>query len=395
MEALFGYVAANRRSPKGKTPSKDTSAPSTKIFLLDAKKSQNIAIVLKSLAVSQDEILDALNDGKGLNADTLDKLVRIAPTEEEQSLILEYEGETARLAAAESFLYHILKAVPSAFKRLSAMLFRLNYDSEILEIKDSLQILELGCKELKNQRIFVKLLEAVLKAGNRMNSGTARGNAQAFNLASLRKLSDVKSADGKTTLLHFVVEEVVRSEGKRVLLNRNGSLSHSSSRSSSNSSENFETNAASSEQREREYVTLGLPIVGGISSEFSNVKKAAHIDYNTLVGSIPALSTRIVEIQELVSQCKNGEGGYFVKEMDHFILNAEEELKLVREEQTRVLQLIKRTTEYYQGGASRDTAEQNLQLFVKVKDFMGMVDQACIEITRNMQKRKTHKASSG
>ncbi|MED6170162.1 hypothetical protein PIB30_028248 [Stylosanthes scabra] len=379
MEALFGYVAKNRRSPKGKNPSNDTAAGSTRIFLLDSRKSQNIAIVVKSLAISRDEIIDAVTDGRGLNADTLEKLVRIAPTEEEQSLIIEYKGDPAILASAESFLFHILKSVPSAFKRLIAMLFRLNYTSEILEIKESLQVLELGCKELKSQRIFVKLLEAVLKAGNRMNAGTARGNAQAFNLASLRKLSDVKSTDGKTTLLHFVVEEVVQSEGKRI---------------SKNSGEINEKNAASEEQREREYITLGLPIVGGISSEFSNVKKAAIIDYNTLVGSISALSSRIIEIQELVSQCRDGEGGYFAKEMDNFVQNSKEELKFVREEQARVMQVIKRTRDYYQGGASRESAEQSLQLFVIVKDFMGMVDQACVEIARHMQKRKTHKAAS-
>ncbi|KAK7362061.1 hypothetical protein VNO77_04161 [Canavalia gladiata] len=397
MEALFGYVATNRRSPKGQNhstiPSKDASASSAKTFLLEPRKSQNIAIVLKSLAVSQGDIVEALNDGKGLNADTLEKLSRVSPTEEEQSLILQYKGDPARLAAAESFLYNLLKAVPSAFKRLNAMLFRLNYASEIQEVKESLHTIELGCKELRSQGLFVKLLEAVLKAGNRMNAGTARGNAQAFNLASLRKLSDVKSTNGKTTLLHFVVEEVVRSEGKRVALNRNGSLSRSSSRSSSNSNGNYENNAASNEQLEREYITLGLPIVGGISSEFSNVKKAAHVDYNNLVGSISSLSTRLAEIQKLVSLCGNGGGGYFVKEMDHFVANAEEELKLLRDKQTSVLQLVKKTTQYYQGGASKDTAEDNLQLFVTVKDFLGMVDQTCIEIARDMQKKKTPKAN--
>jgi len=399
MEALFGYVAANSKSntPKGKESTSPSRDASTNAFILDPRKSQNTAIVLKSLAVSRKEIIDALVDGHGLNADTIEKLSRIAPTEEEQSNILEYEGDTEKLAAAESFLYHILKAVPSAFKRLNAILFRLNYDAEIVEIKEFLQTLELGCKELRNQGVFVKLLEAVLKAGNRMNAGTNRGNAQAFNLVSLRKLSDVKSTDGKTTLLHFVVEEVVRSEGKRAVLNRNHSLSRSSSNrssSSSSSSGDSKNSATSNEQKQREYTTLGLAIVGGVSSEFSNVKKVALTDYNSFVGSISALSARIVEIRQLVLQCgSNGKGGKFVREMNHFLENAEKELQLVREEQTRIMQLVKRTTEYYQGGASKDGAgEQTLYLFVIVKDFLGMVDQACIEIARNMQKKKTSKA---
>ncbi|CAK8536913.1 unnamed protein product [Lathyrus sativus] len=396
MEALFGYVAVkpNDNTLKGKestSPSKDAS---TNAFILDPRKSQNTAIVLKSLAVSRKEIIDALLDGQGLNADTIEKLSRIAPTEEEQSHILEYEGDTTKLAAAESFLYHILKAVPSAFKRLNAILFRLNYDSEIKEIKEILQTLEMACKELRSQGVFVKLLEAVLKAGNRMNAGTNRGNAQAFNLVSLRKLSDVKSVDGKTTLLHFVVEEVVRSEGKRAVLNRNHSLTRSFSRSSSSSSIGDSKNSATSnEQKLMEYIKLGLPIVGGVSAEFSNAKKIALTDYNSFAGSVTTLSAKIGEIRQLVSQCGNDKGGKFVRDMNHFLENSEKDLQLVREEQTRIMQLVKRTTDYYQGGASKDSAgEQALYLFVIVKDFLGMVDQACIEIARNMQKKKTSKA---
>ncbi|XWS60661.1 hypothetical protein CRYUN_Cryun07bG0055100 [Craigia yunnanensis] len=104
-----------------------------------------------------------------------------------------------RLADAESFLYYVLKAVPSAFIRIDAMLFRCNYDSEILNLKESIKTLELACKDLRSRRLFLELLEAILKAGNRMNAGTARGNALCFNLSALQKLSDVKSTDGKTT----------------------------------------------------------------------------------------------------------------------------------------------------------------------------------------------------
>jgi hypothetical protein len=45
-----------------------------------------------------------------------------------------------------------------------------------------------------------------------MNVGTNWGQAKAFKLDSLLKLADGKGTDGKTTLLHFVVQEIVRSE---------------------------------------------------------------------------------------------------------------------------------------------------------------------------------------
>ncbi|MBA0738782.1 hypothetical protein Gogos_012106 [Gossypium gossypioides] len=391
MEALFGYVATNRKSPTGDSSSKNTQSVNngspSQIMVLDARKSQNIAIVLKSLALSRRELLDALNEGQGLEADTLEKLMRIAPTEEEQSQILDFDGDPTRLADADSFLFHILKALPSAFTRLNAMQFRSNYDLEILHMKESLQALELGCKELRSQRLFMKLLEAILKAGNRMNAGTARGNAQAFNLTSLLKLSDVKSTDGKTTLLHFVVEEVVRSEGKKCFISR----SHSLTRSSSRSSNSISGNSTSKEDREKEYVTLGLPVVGGLSAEFTNVKKAAAIDFKIFSGTCSALAARVAEIKQLVLQCMaDGKGG-FVQEMKGFIEDAEEELKVIREEQKRVMDVVKRTTEYYQAGASKDP----FQVFIIVKDFLAMVDQVCVEIARNQQRRKSSTANYG
>ncbi|KAE8722653.1 Formin-like protein 4 [Hibiscus syriacus] len=390
MEALFGYVATNKKSPTGEKNTKSANTGSSaQIMVLDPRKSQNIAIVLKSLALSRKELLDALNEGQGLEADTLEKLMRIAPTEEEQSQILDFDGDPMRLADAESYLFHILKALPSAFTRLTAMQFRLNYDLEVLHMKESLQTLELGCKELRSQRLFMKLLEAILKAGNRMNAGTARGNAQAFNLTSLLKLSDVKSMDGKTTLLHFVVEEVVRSEGKKCFISRSHSLSRSSS--SSRNNHNTSGNSTAKVDRVKEYVTLGLPVVGGLSAEFTNVKKAATIDFNTFSGTCSALAARVAETKHLVVQCMaDGKGG-FVQEMKGFVDTAEEELKALREEQRRVMDNVRRTTEYYQAGASKD----QFQVFVIVKDFLTMVDQACVEIARNQQRRKSSTANYG
>ncbi|KAM0987359.1 hypothetical protein ACFXTH_011485 [Malus domestica] len=396
MEALFGTVATKRLSPgrdsSQANPRGANVGPSAQICLLDSRKSQNIAIVIKSLTISRKELLDVLMEGRGLDVETLEKLARIAPTEEEQSQILEYSGDPTRLADAEFFLYHILKAVPSAFIRFNAMLFRYNYDVEIASLKESVQTLELGCKELRTRGLFMKLLEAILKAGNRMNAGTSRGNAQAFNLSSLRKLSDVRSSDGKTTLLNFVVEEVVRSEGKRCVINTNHSLSRSNSQSHNRnpSAENIKPK----EEREREYMTLGLPVVGGISAEFSNVKKAASMDHDSFARMCSALTTRVVETRELLLQCEN-DGGRFVRDMKGFLKAAEEELKVVREEQKRVMELVKKTTEYYQAGASKDKGAHPFQLFVIVKDFLGMVDQACVEISRNIQKKKAVAASLG
>ncbi|XP_047318704.1 formin-like protein 4 [Impatiens glandulifera] len=396
MEALFGYVATNRKSPKrGESSSSiEKSNQSSQIFILDPRKSQNIAIVVRSLGISKRELVDSIIDGHGLNVETLERLTRIAPTHEEETAILQFNGDPEKLADAESFLYHLLKSIPTAFPRLNAMLFRSNYVPETLFLKESLQTLEKACKELRTRGLFLKLLEAILKAGNRMNAGTTRGNAQAFNLSALRKLSDVKSIDGKTTLLYFVVEEVVRAEGKRCLINKSRSISRTNSQSSQNS--NIST--TSNQDKEKEYIMLGLPVVGGLSSEFGTVKKSATMDYDTLSKTYPSLITRLNEIQQILDKIKKSggdEGVGFAKEMKSFLELAGEELRVLKEEEEKVMELVKKTTDYYQTGNSKESEANPLHLFVIIKDFLGMVDQTCIEIARNMQKRRSVGSNDG
>ncbi|XP_050377986.1 formin-like protein 4 [Argentina anserina] len=389
MENLFGYNITKGQTTETNNnvsaSTKSNAAPTAQVFLLDPRKSQNTAIVLKSLTISRKEIINGLLDGHGLGSETLEKLTKISPTKEEEIKILQFNGNPNKLADAESFLYHILKAVPSAFSRFNAMLFQANYDPEILHLKESLQTLELGCKELRSRGFFLKLLEAILKAGNRMNAGTARGNAQGFNLSALLKLSDVKSTDAKTTLLHFVVEQVAQSEGRGLVINQRSQTSKPNS-----------DNLTAEEKREK-YLIQGLPLLGGLSFELSNVKKAATIDYDSLIRISFTLTSRVDEIRKVLTQCCSAESetGGFAREMKVFLEECEEELKVVREEQTRVMELVKRTTEYYQAGAAKEKEAQPLQLFVIVRGFLDMVDLVCAEISRQVQRKSTSTTTVG
>ncbi|XP_042017107.1 formin-like protein 8 [Salvia splendens] len=357
MEALFGYT--DQKPSERNKNSSSIAAPSTQIFILHPRKSQNTAIVIKSLQISRREIVEAAMEGRGLNAETLEKLTKICPTQEETTKILQFTGDPAKLADAEAFLHHILREIPSAFVRFNAMLFRESYEPEILHLKESLQTCELGCNELRSGGVFFKFLEAILKAGNRLNAGTNWGNAQGFNLTSLRRLSDVKSADGKTTLLHFVVEQVAKSEGKR--------------------------KGEETEMEERESLMLGLPAVEALNAEFCNVKRAARVDYEGLTGTCEALAARVDEIKRLLRRGDGGEVGRFAAEMWGFLEGCEEELIVVREEERRVVELMRKTNVYYQTGVKGGNP---LQLFVMVKDFLESVDRVCGEIRKKLEKKR-------
>ena len=67
---------------------------------------------------------------------------------------------------------------------------------------------------------------------------------------------------------------------------------------------------------------------------------------------------------------------------------AEQELNELKGNQEKVLELVQRTTEYYHTGATKDKNAHPLQLFIIVRDFLGMVDQACVDIKRKLQQQK-------
>ncbi|KAK9213782.1 hypothetical protein WN944_005767 [Citrus x changshan-huyou] len=292
IENMFGYSTINRRlyerSKTSMSSGSSNAAPTKQLFILEPCKSQNTAI--------------------GLSIDILKELAKISPSQDEVSKILQFNGNPTRLGDVESFLIHFLKVVPSAFTRVKAMLFRSNYESEILHLKESLQALEMGCKELRTRGIFLKLLEAILKARNKMNAGTSRCNAQ--------------------------VEQVIRSEGRHCELNGKHILGMTNSQRSKT--------------------------VEGLSNEFTNVKKATRIEHDTFINTCSSLASRVVEIRQLVTRCASSERGGFLKEMKGFLEDCEEELKLVREKQNRTMELVKRTTEYYQAGGSKEIWEHPL-----------------------------------
>ncbi|CAL9129575.1 unnamed protein product [Musa acuminata var. zebrina] len=330
--------------------------------VLDPKKSQNIAILLRALNVTREEVSEALLDGNPecLGAELLETLVKMAPTKEEELRLRDYTGDISKLGSAERFLKAVLD-IPFAFKRVDAMLYRANFETEVNYLVKSFETLEAACGDLRNSRLFLKLLEAVLRTGNRMNVGTNRGQAQAFKLDTLLKLADVKGTDGKTTLLHFVVQEIIRSEGS---VNKS-------------TSENPSSNA-----REEPFKKQGLIVVAGLSSELGNVRKAAGMDSDVLNSYVSKLETGLEKMKSVLQLEKScTQGMKFFEMMKIFLNEAEREINRVKAEEKRVMNLVKETTEYFHGGAAKEEAHP-LRIFMVVRDFLSVLDNVCREVGR-------------
>ncbi|XP_076922787.1 formin-like protein 6 [Bidens hawaiensis] len=354
MESLFG---CNSGSSGKKDDSRKPMGPAMPEYrVLDPKKSQNIAILLRALNVTHKEVSEALLEGNpdSLGAELLETLVKMAPTKEEEIKLKDYKGDVSKLGSAERFLKAVLD-VPFAFKRVEAMLYRANFDNEVKYLRSSFRTLELASEELKNSRLFLKLLEAVLRAGNRMNVGTNRGEATAFKLDTLLKLADVKGTDGRTTLLHFVVQEIIRSEG-------------------ADSNTKFDSNPTFNEAV---FKKQGLQIVSGLSQELSHVKKAAGMDSDVLSGYVSKLETGMQKIRSESNELHEFQGNFYGS-MRLFVKEAVLELKRIKIDEQKAMACVKDVTEYFHG----DTVKEGvpLRIFMIVRDFLGILDHVCKEV---------------
>ncbi|KAJ7980626.1 Formin-like protein [Quillaja saponaria] len=369
IETLF-MVNNSNLSLKDNARSQILPASHLENRVLDPKKSQNIAILLRALNVTTDEVCEALWEGNCdmLGTELLESLLKMAPTNEEECKLKEFKDESPfKLGPAEKFLKAVLD-IPFAFRRVDAMLYIANFDSEVEYLRRSFETLEQACKELRSSRMFLKLLEAVLKTGNRMNVGTNRGDAHAFKLDTLLKLVDIKGTDGKTTLLHFVVQEIVRAEGSRL----HGTNHHQTSDS-----------LQSTLQNDVELRKLGIQVVSGLSGELSNVKKAAAIDSDVLSSEVAKLAgcfTKVAEVVKLNDEIALKETRrQFSESMNGFLKKGAEEILRVQAQENNTLTLVKEITEYFHGNSAKEEAHP-FRIFMVVRDFLLVLDQACKEV---------------
>lgn len=65
IETLFGYQAANNKNNEKKEKAAEPAVQY--IQIIDARKAQNLSILLRALNVTTQEVVDALQEGRSLS----------------------------------------------------------------------------------------------------------------------------------------------------------------------------------------------------------------------------------------------------------------------------------------------------------------------------------------
>ncbi|TVU05775.1 hypothetical protein EJB05_48958 [Eragrostis curvula] len=360
IKCLFAY---NFQGPARNEEAKSKTLSTSK-HVIEHHKLQNTTILLKTLNASTEQVCSSITEGIGLSVQQLEALVKMKPTKEEEEKLLGYDGDINMLDPAENFVKALL-TIPMAFARIETMLYKETFDDEVAHLKMSFSMINGACFELRSSKLFIRLLEAVLKTGNRMNVGTIRGGASAFKLDALLKLADIRGSDGKTTLLHFVVKEMARSQGLKAL---------------DKTSETSKYRDATPTGRD-EYREMATEFVSELSNELGNVKKVASIDLDTLKSSISNLSHGLAQLTKLIEKdvSSSDKNQNFLQCMRSFQAYAESTMQELKVGEAQVLLRVRELTEYYHGEVSKDDSNL-LHIFVIMRDFLGLLDRVCREI---------------
>ncbi|XP_026130805.1 protein diaphanous homolog 3-like [Carassius auratus] len=202
----FGTQRAARREEE-ELEKKSIRKRVKELKVLDPKIAQNLSIFLGSFRMPYEEIRRMILevDEDQLTEPMIQNLVKYLPEQEQLNALVKYKSEFANLSEPEQFGV-VMSSVKRLRPRLNSILFKLQFEEQVSNLRPEIMAVNAACDEVKKSKAFSRLLELILLMGNFMNAGSRNAQSFGFNLSSLCKLKDTKSADQKSTLLHFLAE---------------------------------------------------------------------------------------------------------------------------------------------------------------------------------------------
>uniref|UniRef100_S4R988 FH2 domain-containing protein n=1 Tax=Petromyzon marinus TaxID=7757 RepID=S4R988_PETMA len=165
------------------------------------------AIFLGSFRMDYQEIKSIILsvDEERITESMIQSLINQLPEPEQLSALASLKNEYEDLCEPEQFGV-VISSVKRLRPRLNAILFRLQFDEQVANLKPDIVAVSAACEEIRRSDSFSKLLELVLLMGNYMNAGSRNAQTFGFQMGFLCKLKDTKSNDQKLTLLHFLAQ---------------------------------------------------------------------------------------------------------------------------------------------------------------------------------------------
>eukprot|EP00474_Spongospora_subterranea_P009739 CRZ10197.1 hypothetical protein [Spongospora subterranea] len=175
---------------------------------LDSRRAQNLAILMRRIASRAMDIGQISNalwamDPDVLHGDLLDTLLQAVPTESEMATISKM-GNIQGLRKQERFLVR-LASVRNVSERLNKLRSWEILPHRLRELQSRVDRVREAVQSITKSATLRRALRVTLCIGNYLNCGQRQGEAVAFTIDSLARLTSTKSVvDKRRTLLHVL-----------------------------------------------------------------------------------------------------------------------------------------------------------------------------------------------
>ncbi|XP_013926291.1 PREDICTED: protein diaphanous homolog 1 [Thamnophis sirtalis] len=307
--------------------------------VLDSKNAQNLSIFLGSFRLPYEEIKNAILEVNEavLTESIVQNLIKLMPEPDKLKMIAGLKEEYNELAEPEQFGI-VISSVSRLLSRLNAILFKIQFNEQVENIKPDIVAVTAACEELRNSENFGSLLSIILLVGNYMNSGSMNAGAFGFNISFICKLRDTKSTDQKMTLLHFLAETC----------------------------------------------ELQYPDVLNFPDDLNHVEKACQVSAEILRKNLDQMNKQISDLQHDVNNfpSKTEEKDKFVEKMTSFVKEAQVQYEKLRMMHANMENLYKELGQYFLFDPNKISIEE---FFTNLRNFKTMFVQA---VKENQKRRE-------
>mmetsp|Transcript_30434 Transcript_30434/g.56294 ORF Transcript_30434/g.56294 Transcript_30434/m.56294 type:complete len:709 (+) Transcript_30434:96-2222(+) len=187
----------------------------SQVCLIDNKRAQNLAIVLRQVSLPTDQLSEALRGmhmNQQVTADALEHVLEnlVPSLSEVIDPLVSYDGPVGNLRDVEKQLLPLAK-----LSRLKARLRTMLFSKNMASLRDSLlariRTLRNACEQVRTSDALKHVFRTVLRVGNYLNHGVDAPDVgggvevKGFAVESLLKLRDFRAAQGgEFSALHVV-----------------------------------------------------------------------------------------------------------------------------------------------------------------------------------------------
>ncbi|CAE7447452.1 FH6 [Symbiodinium natans] len=196
------------------TPVPPGKSGSGKMCLMDPKRAQNLAIILRQVALPTEELCDVVRGLRlqhPISTETLEHIHEflLPPLLESTEMLASYDGPTENLRDVERQLLPLAR-IPRLKARVKCLLFGKTMPGLRAGLEARIRTLQEACNEVRQSQALKRIYAMVLRVGNYLNHGVdapdAGGlEARGFAVESLLKLRDFRQGgESSVTALHCV-----------------------------------------------------------------------------------------------------------------------------------------------------------------------------------------------